>query len=107
MAQSYRTQLLAATTRVLPVDLFRLLDRRVPRTWGYFPLAVVWLAQLFSPAATLAERFADARRWVRGLAPTRRLAATYQGFVKALRRRGDLITFLLHHAFQDLMRSRT
>ena len=27
MAQSYRTQLLAATTRVLPVDLFRLLDR--------------------------------------------------------------------------------
>jgi hypothetical protein len=60
MAQSYRTQLLAATTRVLPVDLFRLLDRRFPQTWGYFPLALVWLAQLLSPAATLAGRFADA-----------------------------------------------
>jgi len=34
------------------------------------------------------------------------LANTYQGFVKALRRRGDLISFLLHMAFQDLMRQR-
>lgn len=106
MAQSYRTQLLAATARILPIDLFRLLDRRVPQTWGYFPLALVWLAQLLSPATTLAERFAEARRWVRGLIPTRRLATTYQGFVKALRRRGDLISFLLHNAFQDLMRER-
>jgi hypothetical protein len=106
MAQSYRTQLLAATARVLPLDLFRILDRRAPQTWGYFPLAVVWLAQLFSPAATLAGRFADARCWLRVLAPTRRLATTYQGFVKALRRRGDLISFLLHNTFQDLLRQR-
>src|SRR5438445_5140437 len=106
MAQSYRTQFLAATARVLPLDVFRLLDRHTPQTWGYFPLAFVWLAQLFSPAATLAGRFADARRWLRAVAPTRRLGNTYQGFVKALRRRGDLVSFLLHNAFQDLLRER-
>jgi hypothetical protein len=106
MAQSYRTQFLASTARVLPLDAFRLLDRHAPQTWGYFPLAFVWLAQLFSPAATLAGRFADARRWLRAVTPTRRLANTYQGFVKALRRRGDLISVLLHNTFQDLLRQR-
>ena len=104
MALSYRTQVLAATARVLPVAEFRTLDRHSPHRWGYYPLAIVWLAQILSPAATLGERFADARHWLRGLAPTRRLAGTYQGFVKALRRRGDGLAFLLHTAFQDRMR---
>jgi hypothetical protein len=104
MAQSYRIQLQAATARVLPTDDFRHLDRLAPQRWGYFPLAFVWLAQVLSPAATLADRFADARHWLRGLAPTRRLADTYQGFVKALRRRGDSLALLLHTAFQERMR---
>ena len=104
MAQSYRIQLQAATARVLPTEVFRDLDRLAPQLWGYLPLAFVWLAQILSPAATLADRFAEARHWLRGLAPTRRLADTYQGFVKALRRRGDTLALLLHTAFQERMR---
>lgn len=104
MPRSYRTQLLAATARVLPVAELRALDRRSPRRWGYYPLALVWLTQLLSPGGTLADRFADARGWLRTLAPTRRLGGTYQGFVKALRRRGDALALLLATAFRDRMR---
>ena len=103
---SYRTQLLAATARVLPMVEFRNPDRRSPQRWGYFPLAFVWLAQVLSPSSTLGERFADARRWLRELAPTRPLADTYQGFVKAFRRRGDTLAWFLHTAFQDWMQRR-
>lgn len=52
MPRSYRTQLLAATARVLPVAELRALDRRSPRRWGYYPLALVWLTQLLSPGGT-------------------------------------------------------
>ena len=104
MPRSYRTQLLAATARVLPVAELRALDRGSSRRWGYHPLALAWLTQLLSPASTLADRFADARGWVRTLAPTRRLGGTYQGFVKAIRRRGDALALLLGTAFRDRLR---
>jgi len=101
MSPSYRRRLCAAIAAVLPAADFAVPDRRSRARWGWYPLAFVWLFQVLSRGATLAERFAAARAWLRGLAPARRLAGTYQGFVKALRRRGDTLTFWLHTAFQE------
>jgi hypothetical protein len=61
---------------------------------------VVWLLPILCPAATLKDRFAQGRNWLRRLAPRLRLAGTYQGFVKALRRRGEMLTFWLRAAVQ-------
>jgi Transposase DDE domain len=104
MAQSYRTQLLAAIAEVLPVRAFRELDRTSPDRWGWYPLAVVWLLPILCPGATLKDRFAQGRIWLRRLAPRLRLAGTYQGFVKALRRRGEMLTFWLRTAVQERVR---
>src|SRR5215218_976012 len=64
------------------------LGEREPRVqgWSSAALAVVWLFQSLSRGASLDERFQEARRWLRTLVPGRRREATYQGFVKALRR---------------------
>ena len=91
MARSYRTQVLDATARLLPLAELRARDRGSPCRWGDYPLALVWLTQLLSPGTTLAERFADARGWLRMLAPTRRLGGTYQGFAKAVLRRCEAL----------------
>src|SRR5438067_7816069 len=104
MGPSYRTQLSAAIARVVPVADFRTLDRRARERWGWEPLTLVWLLQILSRGATLGERFAEARIWLRHWRPTRRLADTYQGFVKALRRRGDVLTLWLHTTFRERMR---
>lgn len=104
MGPSYRKQLCVAIARVLPVEDFRDIDRRTGCRWGWYPLAMVWLLQILSRGVSLAERFEESRRWLRGLAPTLRLAGTYQGFVKALRRRGELLTLWIHAAFQDRIR---
>lgn len=104
MGPSYRKQMCVAIARVLPVDDFRELDRQERCRWGWYPLAMVWLLQVLSRGVSLAERFEESRRWLRGLAPTLRLAGTYQGFVKALRRRGDLLTMWIHTAFQERIR---
>jgi Transposase DDE domain len=104
MGPSYRKQMCVAIARVLPVDDFRDVDRRTRCRWGWYPLAMVWLLQILSRGVSLAERFEESRRWLRGLAPTLRLAGTYQGFVKALRRRGELLTLWIHAAFQERIR---
>jgi hypothetical protein len=104
MGPSYRTQVSAAIGRVWPVAAFREMDRRRRDRWGWYPLAVAWLLQTISRGADLGERFADARGWLRRLSPTARLGGTYQGFVKALRRRGDVLGLWLRAAFQDRMR---
>jgi hypothetical protein len=106
MAQSYRTQLVAAIADVLPVRGFRELDRTSPDRWGWYPLAVVWLLPILCPAATLKDRFSQGRSWLRRLAPRLRLAGSYQGFVKALRRRGEMLTFWLRTAVQERVRER-
>jgi Transposase DDE domain len=104
MGPSYRAQVAAAIGRVLPVAEFRDLDRRSRDRWGWYPLAVAWLLQTVSRGADLGERFADARGWLRRLVPTARLGRTYQGFVKAVRRRGDVLGLWVRAAFQDRMR---
>ena len=101
MAQSYRTQLSAAIGRILPVADFRALDRQGRDLWGWYPLSFVWLFQIFSRGATLGERFREVRVWLRRLAPSVALADTYQGFVKALRRRADVLSVWLNTAFQQ------
>jgi Transposase DDE domain len=106
MAQSYRTQLIAAIAEVLPIDAFRSLDRSTRDRWGWYPLAMVWLLPILCQAATLKERFAQGRAWLRLLAPTLPLAGTYQGFVKALRRRGEMLTFWLRTTVQERVRDR-
>ena len=106
MAPSYRTQLTAAIAEVLPIDGFRAVDRTGRGRWGWYPLAVVWLLPVLCPAATLKDRFAQGRTWLRGLAPTARLAGTYQGFVKALRRRGEVLSFWVRTAVQERLRDR-
>jgi hypothetical protein len=106
MAQFYRTQLIAAIADVLPIDAFRSVDRTSRDRWGWYPLAMVWLLPVLCPAATLKERFAQGREWLRRLAPPLRLAGTYQGFVKALRRRGEVLAFWLRTAVQERLRDR-
>ena len=106
MAQFYRTQLIAAIADVLPIDAFRSLDRTSRDRWGWYPLAMVWLLPVLCQAATLKERFAQGRAWLRLLAPTLRLAGTYQGFVKALRRRGEVLAFWLRTTVQERLRDR-
>ena len=101
MARSYGTQLRAAIAAVLPAEDFRALGRRPRERWGFYPLAFVWLFGAFSRGASLAERFADARAWLRGLAPRLRLAGTYQGFAKALRRKGGVLGPRLNAAFRE------
>jgi hypothetical protein len=105
MGPSYRAQVSAAIGRVVPVAGFREFDRRSRDRWGWYPLAVVWLVQVVSRGADLGERFGDARGWLRRLLPTARLGGTYQGFVKALRRRGDVLGLWVRAAFQDRMRA--
>ncbi len=106
MGQFYRTQLTGAIADVLPIHGFRALDRTSHDRWGWYPLAVVWLLPILCPAATLKERFVQGRTWLRRLAPTLRLAGTYQGFVKALRRRGEMLAVWLRAAMQDRVRDR-
>jgi hypothetical protein len=106
MAQFYRTQLTAAIADVLPIDAFRSLDRTSRGRWGWYPLAMVWLLPVLCPAATLKERFAQGRAWLRQLAPTVPLAGTYQGFVKALRRRGEMLSFWLRTAVKERLHDR-
>jgi hypothetical protein len=106
MGQSYRTQLVAAIADVLPVHAFRSLDRTARDRWGWYPLAMVWLLPVLSQAATLKDRFAQGRGWLRQLAPTLPLGGTYQGFVKALRRRGEMLAFWLRTAVQERVRDR-
>jgi hypothetical protein len=101
MARSYRAQLCAAIAAVVPVADLRDVDRRSRDRWGFYPLAVVWLFAALSRGASLAERFADARGWVRGLAPRLRLPRTYRGFAQAVRRKGSVLGAWLTIAFQD------
>jgi hypothetical protein len=101
MAPSYRAQLRAAIAAVLPVADFRSVDRRSRDRWGFYPLAVVWLCAAVSRGASLAERFADARGWLRGLAPRRRVPRTYRGFAQAVRRKGTWLGAWLTVTFQD------
>jgi hypothetical protein len=61
MAQSYRTQLIAAIADVLPIGDFRALDRTSSDRWGWYPLAMVWLLPVLCHAATLKDRFAQGR----------------------------------------------
>ena len=81
------------------------LGEREPRVqgWTSVALAVVWLFQSLSRGATLDERFQDARRWWRTLLPGRRREATYQGFVKALRRT-PLMPEWIAAAFRERLR---
>lgn len=67
--------------------------------WTLLSLAFVWLFQSLSRSADLEGRFQDARRWLQRLAPRRR-GATYQGFVKALRR-GSLLPDWVAHALRE------
>jgi hypothetical protein len=106
VAQSYRTELIAAIAEVLPIGDFRALDRTSSDRWGWYPLAMVWLLPVLCQATTLKDRFAQGRVWLRQLAPTLPLAGTYQGFVKALRRRGAMLTFWLRTAVQERVRDR-
>jgi len=106
MAPFYRNQLMAAIADVLPIHAFRSLDRTSRDRWGWCPLALVWLLPVLCQAATLKDRFAQGRTWMRRLAPTLRLAGTYQGFVKALRRRGEMLTFWVRTAVQERVRDR-
>jgi hypothetical protein len=106
MAPSYRTQLTAAIAEVLPIGDFRAVDRTCGDRWGWYPLAMVWLLPVLCQAATLKERFAQGRTWLRQLAPTLPLAGSYQGFVKALRRRGETLSFWLRTAVQERLRDR-
>jgi Transposase DDE domain len=101
MSVSYRMQLRAAIAWALPLDELRAADRAHRDRWGWYALTVVWLFQTFSRGATLAERFTDARGWLRGVSPAVRLAGTYQGFVKALRRRSEVLSLWLHTALQE------
>lgn len=99
MRHSYRRQLLQTMDWVLPAlgkdDAFDARER-----WAWFPLAFVWLFQVFSRCPTLGERFDDARGWLRKLLPTTPLADTYQGYVKAMRKRGDALVAKCRAAFQ-------
>jgi hypothetical protein len=106
MAPSYRVQLTAAIADVLPIGAFGSLDRTSRDRWGWYPLAMVWLLPVLCQAATLKGRFAQGRAWLRRLAPTVRLAGTYHGFVKALRRRGEVLAFWLRVAMQERLRDR-
>src|SRR5437763_1900316 len=106
MARSYRAQVCAAIAAVLPTADLRCVDRRGRDRWGFYPLAFVWLFSALSRGATLAERFADARGWLRGLAPRLRLAGTYRGFAQALRRRGDVLALWLTAVFQERLAGR-
>jgi hypothetical protein len=106
MAQAYRTQLVAAIADILPVRSFRELDRTSSDRWGWYPLAMIWLLPILCPAATLKDRFSQGRIWLRRLAPRLRLAGSYQGFVKALRRRGETLTFWVRTAVQERVRER-
>jgi hypothetical protein len=101
MARSYRAQLCAATAAVLPAAGLRSVDRRCRDRWGFYPLAMVWLFAALSRGPTLAERFGDARGWLRGLAPRLRLAKSYRGFAQALRRKGEVLGLWLTAAFQE------
>jgi len=69
-------------------------EKRVQR-WTLLSLAFVWLFQSLSRSADLGGRFQDARRWLQRLTPRRR-GATYQGFVKALRRSSLLPDWVAH-----------
>ncbi|HEY1432200.1 MAG TPA: IS4 family transposase [Stellaceae bacterium] len=91
---------------VLPIQAFRSLDRTCRDRWGWYPLAMVWLLPILCPAATLKDRFAQGRAWLRRLSPTLPLAGTYQGFVKALRRRGEMLTFWMRTAVQERLHDR-
>jgi len=68
--------------------------------WTMLSLAFVWLFQSLSRGASLEERFEDARGWLDLFAPRRR-GATYQGFVKALRRSGEIASAWVAHAFRE------
>lgn len=79
-------------------------DRRPAATgWSSLPIAFVWLFQTLSRGASLDERFRDARRWFLELVPGRRIGATYQGFVKALRR-SSLLPEWIAAAFRERLR---
>lgn len=106
MARSYRLQLRAAIAAVLPADDLRSLDRRRRAGWGWSALAFAWLFSTVSRGHTLAERLADARDWLRGLWPRRRPGHSYQGYVKALRRRGEVLALWLHTALQERLARR-
>jgi Transposase DDE domain len=101
MHRSYRAQSRAAIAAVLPAADLRRVDRRCRDRWGYYPLACVWLFAAVSRGASLAERFADARSWLRGLAPRLRLATSYRGFAQAVRRKGEVLAVWLTAAFQE------
>lgn len=105
-APSYRTQLIAATGAALPIGDLRAADRSSRDRWGWYPLAMVWLLPVLCPAATLKERFAQGRTWLRQLARPLRLAGTYQGFVKALRRRGEVLALWVRTVVQQRLRDR-
>lgn len=96
-----RNRLASAVERLLDASLA---DRSARAGgWSSLALAVVWLFQTLSRGASLDERFRDARRWFLELAPGWRLGATYQGFVKALRR-SPLLPEWVAAAFRERLR---
>src|SRR3989442_1783812 len=101
MSASYRKHVCAAIASALPAHDLRSADRATRDRRGWYARTAVWLPQALSRGATLAERFAEARGWPRALAPALRLAGTYQGFVQALRRRAEALSFWLHPPPQE------
>ncbi len=95
-AARYRGGLRLAIRRLLPTGRLRLLPANDKVRWTDLLLGLCAILMTWSPAATLKDRFAAARRCLLRWYPGRRRPGSgYEGFINALRRRsGRLLKWI-------------